>query len=47
MEQGLARKKATRKELYDGANGIIRRTQDIVKLLMRQGYITQPPPEPQ
>jgi len=47
MEQGLARKKATRKELYDGANSIIKRTQDIVKLLMRQGYIAQPPPEPQ
>ena len=46
MEQGLARKKATRKELYDGANSIIKRTQNIVKLLMRQGYIASPPPEP-
>jgi len=47
MEQGLARKKATKKELYDGANSIIKRTQGIVKLLMKQGYIAPPPPEPQ
>ena len=46
MEQGLARKTMSRKEIYDGAASIIKRTQDIVKLLMRQGFIASPPPEP-
>ena len=46
MEQGVARKKATRKELYDASSALIKRTQSIVKLLMREGYIASPPPEP-
>jgi malate dehydrogenase (oxaloacetate-decarboxylating) len=46
MEQGVARKKATRKELYDASSALIKRTQGIVKLLMREGYIASPPPEP-
>lgn len=46
MEQGIARKKLSRQELYDSAESIIKRTQDIVKLLMRQGLIASPPPEP-
>ncbi|MGD2201702.1 MAG: NADP-dependent malic enzyme [Candidatus Bathyarchaeota archaeon] len=45
MEQGLARKKLSRQELYEHADYIIRRTQDIVTLLMKQGFIKSPPPE--
>ncbi len=43
QEQGLARVKMSRDELYDRANSIIGRTQKIVKLLMEQGYIAAPP----
>ena len=43
IEQGLARKKMSRDELYDGAESIIRRTQNIVKMLMEQGFIDSPP----
>jgi malate dehydrogenase (oxaloacetate-decarboxylating) len=46
IEQGLARKKLSRQELYDHANYIIGRTQTIVELLMKQGLIKAPPPEP-
>jgi malate dehydrogenase (oxaloacetate-decarboxylating) len=46
MEQGIARKKLSRQELYDHAESIIKRSQDIVALLMRQGFIASPPPEP-
>jgi malate dehydrogenase (oxaloacetate-decarboxylating) len=46
MEQGLARKKMARQEIHDGAAAIIGRTQKIVKLLMAQGFIPSPPPEP-
>jgi malate dehydrogenase (oxaloacetate-decarboxylating) len=46
IEQGIARKKASRKDIYDGAAAIIERTQKIVKLLMAQGFIASPPPEP-
>jgi malate dehydrogenase (oxaloacetate-decarboxylating) len=42
-EQGLARVKMSRDELYDRANDIISRTQNIVKMLMEQGYIPAPP----
>jgi malate dehydrogenase (oxaloacetate-decarboxylating) len=45
MEQGIARKKLSRSEIYERADSIIRRTQDVVKLLMRQGFIEAPPPE--
>jgi len=45
MEQGIARKKLTRAEIYERADSIIRRTQDVVKMLMRQGFIEAPPPE--
>lgn len=47
MEQGIARKKRSRQELYEHAEAIIKRTQDIVALLMREGHIAPPPPEPQ
>jgi malate dehydrogenase (oxaloacetate-decarboxylating) len=43
IEQGLARKKMSRDELYDGAESIIRRTQNVVKMLMEQGFIDSPP----
>ncbi|MCW4049453.1 MAG: NADP-dependent malic enzyme [Candidatus Bathyarchaeota archaeon] len=43
QEQGLARIKLTRDELYERASGIIERTQKIVKLLMQQGFIESPP----
>jgi len=46
IEQGLARKKMARQEIHDGAAAIIERTQKIVKLLMAQGFIASPPPEP-
>lgn len=46
MEQGITRKKMSRKEVHDGAAAIIKRTQDIVKMLMAQGFIAAPPPEP-
>jgi len=46
IEQGLARKKLARKEVHDGAAAIIERTQKIVKLLMAEGFIASPPPEP-
>lgn len=46
ISQGVARKKLSRQELYERAESIIKRTQDIVTLLMRQGLIASPPPEP-
>ena len=46
IEQGIARKKLSRQELYESAESIIKRTQDIVALLMKQGFIPPPPPEP-
>jgi malate dehydrogenase (oxaloacetate-decarboxylating) len=46
IEQGIARKKLSRQEMYERAESIIKRTQDIVSLLMRQGFIAPPPPEP-
>ncbi len=46
IEQGIARKKLSRQEIYERAESIIKRTQDIVSLLMRQGFIAPPPPEP-
>ena len=45
IEQGIARKKLSRTELYDRADSIIRRTQNVVKALMQQGFIDAPPPE--
>ena len=47
QQQGIARLKLSRKTLYDNAESIIKRTQDVVKLLMRSGHIESPPPEPQ
>ncbi|HUS79572.1 MAG TPA: malic enzyme-like NAD(P)-binding protein, partial [Patescibacteria group bacterium] len=47
MEQGIARKKRSRQELYEHAESIIKRSQNIVTLLMREGLIEAPPPEPE
>jgi malate dehydrogenase (oxaloacetate-decarboxylating) len=43
IEQGLARNKLSRDELYNGAESIIKRTQNVVKMLMNQGFIASPP----
>jgi malate dehydrogenase (oxaloacetate-decarboxylating) len=43
QEQGLARIKMSRDELYERASFIISRTQKIVKLMMDQGHIANPP----
>lgn len=45
IEQGVARKKLSKAEIYERAESIIKRTQDIVKALMQQGFIDAPPPE--
>lgn len=45
MEQGIARIKLGKAELLDKAESIIKRTQDIVSLLMRRGLIKPLPPE--
>lgn len=47
QEQGLARIKMSRDELYERAEDIIGRTQKIVELLMKQGFIDAPPPIPE
>lgn len=44
MEQGMARLKLSRQEVYDHAAAVIKRSQDMVKLLMRQEMIRPPPP---
>jgi len=43
IQQGLARVKMSRDELYERAEFIIGRTQKIVKLLMEQEHISAPP----
>lgn len=45
IEQGIARKKLGRDELYTRAESIIKRTQEIVKLLMDKEHIQKPPEE--
>lgn len=45
IEQGVARKKLSKAEIYERAESIIKRTQDVVKALMQQGFIDAPPPE--
>ena len=45
IEQGIARKKLSRAEIYERAESIIGRTQKVVKALMQQGFIDAPPPE--
>ncbi|NWF87794.1 NADP-dependent malic enzyme [Candidatus Bathyarchaeota archaeon] len=45
IEQGVARVKLSRKELYERAVAIIRNARESTKALMKEGLIKQPPPE--
>jgi malate dehydrogenase (oxaloacetate-decarboxylating) len=45
IEQGVARVKPSRQELYEKAKAIIQNARESVKVLMKQGLIKQPPPE--
>jgi malate dehydrogenase (oxaloacetate-decarboxylating) len=45
IEQGVARVKPSRKELYDRASAIIQKARHSTELLMKQGLIRQPPSE--
>jgi malate dehydrogenase (oxaloacetate-decarboxylating) len=45
IEQGVARIKPSKQELYERAAAIIRNARESVKVLMKQGLIRQPPPE--
>ncbi|HKZ99328.1 MAG TPA: NADP-dependent malic enzyme [Thermoplasmata archaeon] len=44
IDQGLARVKKSRQDLYDGALALIRRAHDETKFLMQEGFIRPPPP---
>jgi len=43
IEQGIARKKMSKSELYATASSIIKRSRDITKDMMKKGYIKSPP----
>jgi malate dehydrogenase (oxaloacetate-decarboxylating) len=45
IEQGVARVKPTRQELYERASAIIKNARDSTELLMKHGLIKQPPSE--
>jgi malate dehydrogenase (oxaloacetate-decarboxylating) len=45
IEQGMARVKPSRKELYDRAVAIIQNARESSRVLMKEGLIKQPPPE--
>ncbi|MDP7080601.1 MAG: NADP-dependent malic enzyme [Candidatus Undinarchaeales archaeon] len=45
MEQGIARNKVSRQELYEHAESIIRRAREQTALLMKEGFIPPPPPD--
>ncbi len=45
IEQGVARVKPSRQELYERATAIIRNAKDSSELLMKKGLIKEPPPE--
>jgi len=45
IEQGVARVKPSRQELYERATAIIRNAKESAELLMRKGLIKEPPPE--
>jgi malate dehydrogenase (oxaloacetate-decarboxylating) len=47
IEQGVARIKPSRQELYERANAIIQNARASTELLMKQGLIKQPPSEAQ
>ncbi len=44
IDQGLARVKKSRSELYEGAIAMIRRAHEETKFLMQDGFIRPPPP---
>src|SRR2546422_47702 len=44
IEQGIARVRKTRNELYDNAIALIRRAREQTHLLMQDGFIRPPPP---
>lgn len=43
MEQGIARVKRTRQELWDRASKIIKETREMTQLLMKENFIAMPP----
>ncbi|MCJ7469511.1 malate dehydrogenase, partial [Candidatus Bathyarchaeota archaeon] len=45
IDQGVARIKPSKKELYDRAVAIIQNARESTKLLMKEGWIKPPPPE--
>ncbi|MEM3459122.1 MAG: NADP-dependent malic enzyme [Candidatus Bathyarchaeia archaeon] len=45
IEQGVARVKPSKQELYERAVAIIQNARESVKLLMKEGLIKKPPPE--
>lgn len=45
IEQGVARVKPSRQELYERATAIIKNAKESAELLMKKGLIKQPPPE--
>ena len=45
IEQGVARVKLSKQELYERASAIIKNARDSTQLLMKHGLIKQPPPE--
>ncbi len=45
IEQGVARVKPSRQELYERATAIIRNARESAELLMKKGLIKEPPPE--
>jgi malate dehydrogenase (oxaloacetate-decarboxylating) len=45
IEQGVARVKPSRQELYERATTIIRNARESTNLLMKHGLIKSPPPE--
>ncbi|MCJ7793782.1 malate dehydrogenase, partial [Candidatus Bathyarchaeota archaeon] len=45
IEQGVARVKLSKKELYERASAIIQNARQSTELLMKHGLIKQPPTE--
>ncbi|MDI6847983.1 MAG: NADP-dependent malic enzyme [Candidatus Bathyarchaeia archaeon] len=45
IEQGVARIKPSRQELYERAVAIIKNARESLKILMKEGLVKQPPPE--
>jgi malate dehydrogenase (oxaloacetate-decarboxylating) len=45
MEQGVARVKLSRNELYQKAAAIIQNARESLRVLMKEGLVKKPPPE--